>query len=89
MANRLKMANIDAILHLHRQHWSIRRIAKELGICRKAVARHIRLGQQGGKGCQAPIGIGGIIAGAKEATLEGAPIAPDQPTTNWVRRLQR
>jgi transposase len=71
MANRLKMAKIDAVLHLHKQHWSIRRIAKELGISRKAVARHIRLGQQASKVARAPIGSGDIIVGAKEATPEG------------------
>jgi transposase len=70
MANRLKMAKVDAVLRLHQQHWSIRRIAKELGISRKAVARHIRLGQPIVKGCQAPIGICDTWAGAKEATPE-------------------
>jgi transposase len=74
MANRLKMAKIDAVLHLHQQNWSIRRIAKELGISRKAVARHIRLRQIASKVARAPIGSEGIMLGAKEATLEGAPI---------------
>ncbi len=32
MANQLKMAEVDAILALHRRRWSIRRIAKALGI---------------------------------------------------------
>ena len=32
MANQLKMATIDTILTLHRQNWSIRRIAATLGI---------------------------------------------------------
>ena len=71
MANQLKMAKIDAILALDRRQWSIRRIAKELGISRKAVARHIRLGATGVKGCQAPIGVLPIMLGAKAATLEG------------------
>ncbi len=30
MANQLKMAEVDAILALHRRRWSIRRIAKAL-----------------------------------------------------------
>ena len=68
MANRLKMAKIDAILHLHQRHWSIRRIAKELGISRKAVSRHIRLGQASSKVARAPIGTGEVLIGAKEAT---------------------
>ncbi len=41
MANRLKMAKIDAILALHQRQWSIRRIAKELHLHRDTVARHI------------------------------------------------
>jgi IS30 family transposase len=42
MANQLKMAKIDAILHLHEQEWSNRRIARELGVHRDTVARVIR-----------------------------------------------
>lgn len=70
MANRLKMAKIDSVLHLYQQKWSIRRIARELGISRKAVTRHIRLGQQASKVARAPIGNGAVLAGAKEATPE-------------------
>ena len=43
MVNQLKMAKIDAILNLHQCNWSIRRIAKELGIYRGTVSRPIRL----------------------------------------------
>jgi transposase len=46
MANLLSMATIDAILTLHRRHWSIRRIAKELGLHRDTVARHLQLYEQ-------------------------------------------
>ena len=56
MANQLKMATIDAILGLYQRRWSIRRIAKELGIHRGTVARHIRLIRQGSKPARAPIG---------------------------------
>jgi len=45
MAYRLKMAKIYAVLQLHQQKWSIRRIARELGIHRDSVARQIRLWQ--------------------------------------------
>jgi transposase len=45
MANQLKMALIETLLRLHAQGWSHRRIARELGIDRSAVARHIRSGQ--------------------------------------------
>jgi transposase len=76
MANRLKMAKIDAVLHLHKQQWSIRRIARELGISRKAVARHLGLAQQAPKVARAPTGIRDVIVGAKEATPEGAPMPP-------------
>jgi transposase/transposase-like protein len=71
MANRLKMAKIDAVLQLHQRKWSIRRIARELGIHRDSVARQIRLWQQGSKQAGAPIGSEAIIAGAKQATPEG------------------
>ena len=42
MANLLKMAMIETILSLHRAGWSNRRIARELGVDRDAVSRHIR-----------------------------------------------
>ena len=46
MANLLSKAIIDAILTLHQRHWSIRRIAKELGVHRDTVTRHIQLYEQ-------------------------------------------
>ena len=42
MANRLKMAEHQAILGLHRLNWSYRRIAAELGVDRQTVARHVK-----------------------------------------------
>lgn len=42
MANRLKVANVLSIQSLHAQGWSQRRIARELGVSRGAVARHLR-----------------------------------------------
>jgi transposase len=44
MANRLKMATSQAVIALHRQGWSHRRIARELGIHRETVARYVMLG---------------------------------------------
>ena len=41
MANQLKMAKVQTILTLHRQGWSQRRIAEELGIDRGTVARYV------------------------------------------------
>jgi transposase len=43
MSNRLKMANIHAIIGLLEQKWSYRRIARELGVDRDTVARYDRL----------------------------------------------
>jgi len=43
MSNRLKMANIHAIIGLLKQGWSYRRIARELGVDRETVARYDRL----------------------------------------------
>ena len=43
MANRLKMAVVDAIGTLKRRGWSHRRIARELGIDRQTVKRHLDL----------------------------------------------
>ena len=42
MANRLKMALIDAILSLKARRWSNRRIGRELGVDRETVARQLR-----------------------------------------------
>src|SRR6516162_4905671 len=55
MANQLKMAEVDAILALHRRRWSIRRIAKALGIHRDTVSRYVR-GEPGSNQARAPIG---------------------------------
>jgi transposase len=41
MANVLKMAMIQSILHLHSLRWSQRRIARELGIDRGTVGRYL------------------------------------------------
>jgi transposase len=41
MANLLRMALIETIFSLHQRGWSQRRIARELGIHRETVARHL------------------------------------------------
>src|SRR2546423_434056 len=46
MANRLKMAEHQAILGLHRLNWSYRRIAAELGVDRETVSRHVKAAEQ-------------------------------------------
>ncbi len=43
MANRLKMALVHSILALRARGWSYRRIARELGVHRETVARHVKL----------------------------------------------
>ncbi len=43
MANQLKMAIIESILALYQRGWSKRQIARELGLDRETVARHLRL----------------------------------------------
>jgi transposase len=79
MANQLKMAKIDAILALHQRNWSIRRIAKELGLHRDTVARHIQRAEATPKPARAPLGSAEeltVCPDAKPATAaEGAPTA--------------
>jgi transposase len=74
MSNQLKMAEIDAILALRERKWSIRRIAKELGLHRDTVARHIQACEQRSKQTGVPIGsdkeYDGGSAEAKQATPE-------------------
>ena len=48
MANNLKMELVQTILALHELRWSARRIARELGIDRETVHRHIRLAAAAG-----------------------------------------
>jgi transposase len=75
MANRLKMVKLDAILTLHQRHWSIRRIAKELGVHRDTVARRIQQIEAGAKPARAPIGVlddSGDQPSAESLTKEGA-----------------
>jgi transposase len=45
VANRLKMATIEAIRGLLKQGWSQRRVARELGVDRETVARYARAGE--------------------------------------------
>ncbi len=80
MANQLKMANIDTILRLHERKWSIRRIAKELGIHRDTVAGHIRLHQASSNQARAPIGSVEGCSEAKPATPEGGAQSAKQAT---------
>src|SRR5712692_5789680 len=55
MSNLLQVAMIETILSLRQRGWSKRRIARELGIDRETVARHLRR-QAAAKPANAPIG---------------------------------
>ncbi len=56
MANLLKVVMIETIVSLHSRGWSQRRIARELGIERETVARHLRQLEGDPKPAKAPIG---------------------------------
>jgi transposase len=56
MANRLNMAKIQAIEQLQALKWSQRKIARELGIDRGAVARHLRRAETDPKAAIPPTG---------------------------------
>ena len=74
MATVLNMTKIDATLALHQRQWSIRRIAKELGLHRDTVARHIQACEQTSNQSGALLGSDAKPDGsaeAKQATHEG------------------
>jgi hypothetical protein len=56
MANLLKRAVIETVRTLYRRGWSRRRIARELGINRETVARHLRQGESQSEPADAPTG---------------------------------
>lgn len=94
MANHLDMANIDSIVTLHQRGWSQRRIARELGIDRETVARHLQAFMAESKPASAdpaPIGSGtgaadpaGVVArvvGEPASTQAGQ--ASDRAAPAW------
>ena len=75
MANRLKMAEHQAILGLARLNWSYRRIAAELGVDRETVSRHVKSAHQdppgaGPPGPNAAISIAGSAATQRRITAD-------------------
>lgn len=56
MANHLKVAKVASIQELHEMGWSQRRIARELGVSRGAVARHLRKLSENSNRAKAPLG---------------------------------
>ena len=72
MANQLKMADVQAILSLHRLNWSSRRIARELNIDRETVGHYLQLAAaDGSKPAKAPTGSQGS-GGVAEASAQAA-----------------
>ena len=78
MANRLEMANIQAILQLKALHWSHRRIAEYLGIDRATVTRHLKRQRALSNAAISPPGCGTPNA----ATLLTAPGPGANPGAN-------
>lgn len=70
MANRLTMADIQAILRLHERKWRQRRIARELKIDRETVAKYIRAAACDSRPAKAPLG--------SETTGEQATAGPER-----------
>ena len=77
MSNLLQVAVIDTILSLHQRGWSQRRIARELGVHRETVARHLRQPPPAPKPANAPIGSRGIDNDSKPAIAPLGSTAPD------------
>src|ERR1700731_4622997 len=67
MPNRLKAALLDTIQSLRQRGWSQRRIARELGIDRETVARHLRQAAAPAKPAIAPTGSPDADGAAKPA----------------------
>ena len=80
MANQLKMAEVQAILALARGGWSNRQIARQLGVHRETVGRHLRLSSlDDSKPASAPLGSTKLAAGGSE----GAPIGSVSTASPW------
>src|SRR5262245_8134030 len=83
VANRLKMAIVETIITLRKRGWSNRRIARELGIDRGTVARHLRGADLGSNTAIAPHGSAFVldnsnaaIAPIGSATVDANPLPP-------------
>jgi transposase len=74
MANEVKMATVQSILSLHEKRWSYRRIARELGVDRGTVARHVRLAAEAAQAERCAAGRDGEAGRPKPAI---APIGSD------------
>jgi transposase len=89
MSNLLKVAMIETIHSLHPRGWSQRRIARELGIDRATVARHLRQPPAPPNPARAPLGSAAPEEEANPAraplgapgAAAPAPTSPGHPTT--------
>ena len=82
MSNQLKVAMIETILSLRRRGWSQRRIARELGVDRATVARHLRRNAASSNAANAPIGSAesAVSSNAANAPIgSAAPFGATQP----------
>jgi transposase len=90
MSNRLKMANVQAVLQLHAQRWSFRQIAEALHIDRGTVSRYVRLAEakpasEAPTGSAAPGPDDAGPVGAGDAPLLGSKPATEAPTGSEVQ----
>jgi transposase len=87
MSNLLKVAMIDLILSLHRQGLSQRRIARELGVNRETIARHLNRANAESKPANAPPGSIGPEAEPKPANAPSGSVVSDGTTDHNVPPL--
>ena len=84
MANHLKMAERETIVALHRQGWSKRRIARELGVDRGEVRRLLRLrsrpnsGEAASESSKAPTSAE-VLTGSQRSGMPGAARSKCEP----------
>ena len=84
MANALKMALSEAILSLRRRGWSRRRIARELGVDRATVTRHLRAAEKRSNAANAPLGSEGVGGSTDDAPPASVALAVPAPSTASV-----
>lgn len=80
MANQLKMAMVNAIITLKQRGWSMRRIARELGVDRETVKRHVLSASN--PATNAPFGSEEISNPASNAP-SGSGTGSDPPVSPW------
>jgi hypothetical protein len=86
MAHLLKMATVQQALSLRAKGWSQRRIARELGISRDAVARYVQLAQTATAASQPTSAADGVEpVGAVPGPPSASKPAP-APSGFWSRK---